>query len=322
MGIGVASQIRAMGMVPAMTRRNFIHAMVSGIGALTLPKTAVNAPGKALRFGVIADVHHGLAPDALSRMATFLREVHRRGDLDLVIQLGDFCHVDPVASDFLKLWKGAPCPRLDVLGNHDMDKYSKSETMRVWGMPSRYGATVIKGYRWVWLDLNYFLKDGQLHSYSHGNYFTNGARHNYADPEQLAWLQRELQQSVEPVILLAHQPLGIPGTDGTLPPEQLQIAEILRETDKVRLCLSGHLHVDRIGAMGQVPCLSVNSASYFWYRGMNPYTRPLFAFMEIKGDALTVQGRTGEFETLPPDESATVEGRSASIMDRTVMLPA
>ncbi len=65
----------------------------------------------------------------------------------------------------------------------------------------------------------------------------------------------------------------------------------------------------------------MNSASYFWYQGMRLYTKPLFAFMELGADgALKVEGTSGEFVNPPPKQSDTVQGRSASIKDRNVIL--
>lgn len=85
--------------------------------------------------------------------------------------------------------------------------------------------------------------------------------------------------------------------------------------------MSGHLHVDRFEQPGGVPCLSINSASYFWSGGMRKYTLPLFAFMEFGTDGvLRIEGRQGTFVVPPPKDSDGVTGRSPSISNRRVRL--
>src|SRR5262249_53679040 len=154
--------------------------------------------------------------------------------------------------------------------NHDMDKVDKAGAMAAFDMPSRYYTVRIGGWRFIVLDLNNFQKDSVLHPYANGNYFIDGATMNLADPEQLAWLDRELRTSAEPVVLVSHQPIGIGANDNTLPPEQRQVLEVItaagaaNPVGRVRVCLSGHLHIDRLETPGGLPCLSVNSASYFW----------------------------------------------------------
>jgi 3',5'-cyclic AMP phosphodiesterase CpdA len=275
------------------------------------------------RLAVIADLHHGLAPDALPRFQAFLAAVDRRAAPDAVLQLGDFTYSDRTSAECLDLWHPLAHPRLNVLGNHDMDRCDKATAMRAFGMEARYYSRVIGGYRFVVLDLNHFEKDGVLVPYAHGNYFTDNATFNRADPEQLAWLAGELRASREPVILIGHQPLGFAEPGQPLPAEQAEVLAVVENAARanpagaVAAILCGHLHVDRLEHVGRIPCLLVNSSSYFWYQGMHPYTHPLFAFMEFTADGmLRVEGASGEFEAPPPPASDGVLGRSASISSR------
>jgi len=87
----------------------------------------------------------------------------------------------------------------------------------------------------------------------------------------------------------------------------------------VAACLFGHLHVDRLEVYEGIPCLCVNSASYFWGGGMFAYSKPLYAFMEITPDGfLKIQGIESTFLKPPPPSTDTVIGRSASISDRNI----
>lgn len=276
-------------------------------------------------MAVITDLHHGLAPDAESRLAAFADEVRRRKGIDLVLQMGDFCHADPAAQRFLDRWKAIDHRKLHVLGNHDMDKVDKTAAIKFWGMKERYGVYHVGGYRLIVLDLNHFRKDGRLVPYEKGNYFTDAERFNLADPEQLSWLGQELRKGKEPTILISHQPLGFGSPGEPLPAEQIEVLEVVKAAAKanpagaVRVCLSWHMHVDRLETVDGLPCLCVNSASYFWSGGMYAYSKPLFAFMEFTSDGkLIVEGVSGEFLKTPPETSAAVVGRSASISSRQI----
>ncbi|HSI72501.1 MAG TPA: metallophosphoesterase [Fimbriimonas sp.] len=296
-----------------MTRREFL----SAAAAVTIP---LRQTGSKLRFAVITDVHHGLAPDSLDRMRAFVAEVKRRRGLDFVLQLGDFCHSNSEAETrpFLDLWNSIDLPKHHVLGNHDMDRGTKSDAMRLWGMPARFYAFEAGDYRFITLDLNHFKKAGKLHGYAHGNYFTDNATHNWADPEQLQWLERELSKSRKPTIILSHQPLGLRELDGRLAPEQDQVMAILEKSPPVVACLFGHLHVDRLERERDIPCLCVNSASYFWQSGMHPYRDPLFAFVSLGDGQMRIEGRHSEFRKGQPKTSAA--GCSASIANRRLWL--
>ncbi len=218
-------------------------------------------------------------------------------------------------------------PRLDVLGNHDMDKCDKATAMQAFGMTRRYYATTIGGYRFVVLDLNNFRRNGALYPYANGNDFTDHAVWNCADPDQLGWLREELGTATAPVILISHQPLGFADAGQPLPVEQVEVLDVVagmatkNPRGAVAACLSGHLHVDRMDRAAGAPCVLLNSSSYFWYNGMHPYTNPPFAFIECTADgALRIEGRSGAFVTPPPAASDSVAGRSASLSDRNLAL--
>jgi predicted phosphodiesterase len=314
-----------------MTRRDLIRQGAFGFGAMIapswIPLSIEPAKRKPLRLAVITDLHHGLAPDAMSRLRTFATEVRRRDNFDIVIQMGDFCYSQPDSADCIRTFKDLPHPKLHVLGNHDMDKCDKAIAMAHVGMPSRYGAYDVGDYRFVVLDLNHFKKDGKLFDYANGNYFTDNATHNWADPEQLDWLAKELRHSKKPVILFCHQPLGFAEPGQPIPPEQVEVLTVITDAKKenphgaVSVCLFGHLHVDRLEHYAGIPCLCVNSASYFWGDGMYPYSKPLFSFMEITADGrLIIEGVQANFVKPPPQSSDKVIGRSASISDRDLRL--
>ncbi len=315
-----------------ISRRAFIsHASAVAVApfVIRLPFLDAARGPKPARIALITDLHHGLAPDALSRFRAFANEVAGHRDLDAVLQLGDFCYSDAASVECLDVWRSISGLRLSVLGNHDMDRCGKETAMRESGMPSRYWSRVLGGYRFVALDLNHFKKDGAVTPYDTGNYFADGLSCNWADPEQLSWLAGELAHSVEPVVLLSHQPLGFGEPGRPLPAEQREVFEVIAKNRPVRpagrvvACLSGHLHVDRFEYVDGIPCVSMNSASYFWYEGMHAYTAPLYAFLEFSANGeLIVKGQAGAFVQPPPPASDGVAGRSASLSSRRLRVEA
>jgi predicted phosphodiesterase len=313
-----------------MTRRAFLHNAAFGVGAFVMPRwiplRAESSGAKPLKIAVITDLHHGLAPDAMIRLHAFVDAVKKRKGIDFALQIGDFCYSQPDSQECVSLWNELKMPKMHVLGNHDMDKCDKAAAMKFTGMPSRYGSYEFGAYRLIVLDLNNFKKEGKLDPYANGNYFTDNATHNWADPEQLAWLSEELRKGSKPTILISHQPLGFAEPGKQLPPEQIEVLKVVTDAAKqnprgaVAACLCGHMHIDRLESHQGIPCYCVNSASYFWSGGMNPYTRPLYAFMELSSDRLIVEGVAGDFVKPPPKSSDGVIGRSASIANRRLLL--
>lgn len=309
-----------------VTRRELLQTSLAAALSAALPTKGSTTATRPLRVAILADIHHGLAPDALTRLRAFVAAVRERDDLDLVIQMGDFCHAEDSSREFLRTWQEIRQPVLHVLGNHDMDKVDKPTAMSFWGMKERYGAYDFRDFRILVLDLNHFRKGGVLFPYNKGNYFTDNATHNWADPEQLDWLRRVLRTGDKPTILLSHQPLGFAEPGTRLPTEQQEVLDIVTAAAKdhprgaVVACLCGHMHVDRLERHAGIPCFCFNSASYFWSSGMFAYSKPLFAFVEFGPETMKIEGVVGEFVKGPPAASASVAGRSASIADRRVEL--
>ena len=286
----------------------------------SLAAAAAHAQAKSVRFGVIADLHHGLAPDATARLEAFMAEVARRPGLDFLIQLGDFCHPTDEGKEFVALFDRFAGPHYHVLGNHDMDRGTKADALVTWGAPQAWYSFNIGPFRFIVLDLNHIRQDDAYLDYEQGNYFKADSL-NWAGDEQLAWLQDELQQSEAPTIVFSHQPLGN-AEPGKLPASQQPIFEVLRHSPTA-LCLYGHLHVDRLDTHHGITCLGINSASYHWSGGMHPYRDPLFAFVELTAAGrLTIEGRRSEYSTTDPRETTAKKtvGANPWISDRDLVL--
>ena len=306
------------------TRRQFLKTSTAlTAGYYLRPIAPLTGPRAPVRFGVIADVHHGLAPDASARLESFLAAVRSRDDLDFAIQLGDFCHPVAEAREFCDAFTALPLPTHHVLGNHDMDKGSKSDVLRFWGMPDRWYSFDVGDVHCVVLDLNH-LRDGDDRlDYDHANFYVAAERRAWAHPDQLDWLAADLKATRRPTLVFSHQPLGL-HSSRELPPQQREVLDcIVRARDEgtpVLACICGHLHVDRHRSDRGIHSVCINSASYHWAEGMHPYQEPLFAFLSVEADGtLEIEGRMSAFSGKHPRDLGLrqgVEGVEARISDR------
>ncbi|MBI5708334.1 MAG: metallophosphoesterase [Armatimonadetes bacterium] len=140
------------------TRRSILLGSLALGGRVLSSGRRHNAPileGSRVRFGVITDVHHGLANRTEARLEEFLIACEKR-ELDFIIQMGDFNHPVPEAQGFLKLWHSHKGQRWGVLGNHDMDMGSKKQALDNWQLKSRYYSFDSGFLHFVVLDANFF----------------------------------------------------------------------------------------------------------------------------------------------------------------------
>ncbi|MEM7655582.1 MAG: metallophosphoesterase [Bacteroidota bacterium] len=304
-----------------MNRRSFLHQTSLAAGTFLLPRTAWVAtpkvkPSSSLRFGLVADVHHGMLPDTQQRLEVFLEQAQQEA-VDLLIQLGDFCHPEEKSKPFLERWNSWEKPRYHVLGNHDMDLGSKAAIMDLWEMPAPFYAFVEKGIRFLVLDANFLYQEGKYIAYDTANFYVDDALRTFVHPEQIEWLAGELAASQEPVIVLSHQSLwhyqfGVKN--------RLAIQHVLEaHADKVICCFNGHNHIDYHHQQNGIHYLDINSMSYQWlgeahqyprypeamlaeYKWLNhlaPYQDPLFAMGTIEPSG-RVEVRGVRSQWMPP----------------------
>lgn len=305
-----------------MDRRTFIGAAMPLV--VGLPK-ALGCLTRPVRFGVIADLHHGLAPDALSRLEAFVDAANAR-PLDFVIQLGDFCYAKDSSAECVRMFERIELPRYHVLGNHDMDVGTKSDVMRVWGMRERYYSFDVHGLHFVVLDLNHLHVDGERVAYKDSNFYVNDWRQRaWADPEQLAWLKDDLAAADAPTIVFSHQPLGLNALSDDLPANQAEVLKVLSASETVAACMCGHMHLDLCATHDAIACVCINSASYLWSRGMRAYKDSLFGFVTIEDGTMSIEGVQSSFAAAADAEefaSRHDDGIRAGISDRQLTLPA
>lgn len=266
-------------------------------------------PGRALpmaepvRFGVIADVHHGLATRTEERLEAFLSDASQR-NLDFIVQMGDFHHPEPEAKGFLDLWNAYRRPRYGVLGNHDMDKGSKAQILDLWQIHNRYYSFEAGFLHFVVLDANHMQLNGRLVPYDRANWYRSGITASWVDLDQLEWLRQDLNRIHKPTIVLIHQGIDEAQGGGAVPNRD-EVRRVLEGSGKVCAVLMGHHHVDTEETRNEIWYWRVNSASYAWvgeeFGRMAHYDRALYGIVTIWPDGTAeVEGRRGMFEGESP----------------------
>ena len=287
-----------------VTRRDFIKSAAKAGIVLTVPRLPLS---EEVQFGVIADIHQDLIPDGQRRLDSFLRDVETRR-LDFIVQLGDFCFPIPANREFVDSFNTYSGDSYHVLGNHDMDLgFSREETMAFWGMKSKYYSFVKSGLRFIVLDGN-DQNPPPFEGYP-----------RYIGPIQIEWLEMQLKQSAEPIVVLSHQSLE--NQDGGVDncPAVRKVLEThnqMRPDAPVIACLSGHHHTDYVEKINGIYYIQINSASYNWvganYKAkryseeihskykwlehMIPYKDPLYTFVSVNpGGFLRIEGKRSTF---------------------------
>jgi hypothetical protein len=236
-----------------LDRRSFIKSTLLTSCSFLLPPAILDlwaGEEQSLRLGLITDLHKDIIHDADLRLQTFL-DTLKGAPPHAKIQLGDFAIPKKENQPFIDSFNQGPIPSLHVMGNHDLDEgYTKEQVIQTFGMPAAYYAQVIQGVRIVVLDGN-----------DPGSPKSTGGYASYIGKAQQDWLNQELTNSKEPVLILSHQPIaGIYTIDNAAEIQALLSAH----ASKIILAINGHAHVDQFLKVGGVSYLHLNSASYYW----------------------------------------------------------
>ena len=221
-----------------------------------------------IKMAVVADVHLDIAKDGEKRIDAFLKAA-REENVDFIIHLGDFaypndtsktkCPIDKMPSNvrnayerpskidkeaILKKYSSFEKPAYHTMGNHDFDFLSPDDAIRMYGIPNGYYSFHMNGWHFIVLDGNYFKdENGNYVHYDCANYFYRNLP--YLNPEQLNWLENELKDGDEPVVMFSHQALfHYDGCIKNLPDFEKIIKEAKSRGREIRMCLSGHMHLD------------------------------------------------------------------------------
>jgi 3',5'-cyclic-AMP phosphodiesterase len=265
-------------------RRTFLKKTLTGAIAASLVPQFVSAseiqPSKtkrALRIAHITDVHITDTPLAERNFAKVLREINQLKDKpDLILNTGDTVmdenkQTRETVALRWSVWdkittRENRIPIYSALGNHDVwygpdekldeeyktdKRYGKQWAIEKLNLPNRYYSFELKGWKFIALD----SINGQI-DYS-------------LDTEQFNWLDNELSATPmgRPICVFNHVPLlSVCATMyliernkavqtsypvGDQHTDTKEIKNLFQKYQKVKLCLSGHVHyVDSVDYLG------------------------------------------------------------------------
>lgn len=297
-----------------MKRSTFLQSTAAIIGGSMIPNISIDnesAKKEKLRFVFMSDIH--VKPDATAEagMAKALHHIQSlRPKVDFVINGGDAI-MDALDADKQKtriqfelyrsiLQQENSLPVNHCIGNHDVwgwflktDKpvddplYGKHWAVEALQMPARYYSFTKGKWHFIVLDST------QLNPA--GGYIA------YLDPEQLNWVKQELAQNREKYIcFVSHIPIlsicaGLffnrTETNGDLKIQRnlmhtdfLSLKQLFLENPNIRVCLSGHIHLqDEVDYLG-VKYYCNGAISGNWWKGAFQDFPPAYAVVELYGD--------------------------------------
>lgn len=293
---------------------------------------------KGCTFLAFGDLHHypGVFLDDKEERWNKIVSRSIQENAAFIVGLGDYVHEPEKNKAFAERMMSAPKELFCCLGNHDTEHSPLEEALPLYRMPHNYYCFDRCGYRFVVLDANYSLVDGEYLHYNPGV-----VRHKpgVIPPEQLEWLERVIAESESPCVLLSHHSIERP--DGIL--NRGAVWDILGAANRKRkhavmLCVNGHHHRDHCTIVNDVCCLDLNSAAYQYidppFRGYSPevlalgramaytlnFSEPLSALITLEGDSqIHIRGLTGEFLFgLTEEDVASVDGGRLSYARRSV----
>jgi 3',5'-cyclic AMP phosphodiesterase CpdA len=233
------------------------------------------------------------------------------------------------------LYLGFEKPSYHVIGNHDCDMCSKRQVLDYYRADYEpYYSFDCGAFHFIALDPNYYKKDGKYVSYECGNYFDE-AYHAvsvlpYLPHEQLVWLKKDLDSTDLPSVIFTHQCLKEGEAGAILNANEFKEA-IKGRRSRVVACFSGHSHIDYAVRDNGVWYMHINSASSFWMgneytclgrygseidekypsiRYVAPYSKPLYAIIELDERGASIKGTNGEFVGKSPDELGWYKGKA------------
>ncbi|MCF0063813.1 metallophosphoesterase [Dyadobacter chenwenxiniae] len=260
-----------------MNRRNWIKnaGLVTGAAtAAPVSQLAESSKKKpVLTVAHITDVHIRAGDDAPARFKRCLEDV-KKHHVDFFLNGGDSIHAadykDVTREQMLEYWKlwdecTVSLKGFEVhscIGNHDPwwaapseqdEMYGKDYVVKRLGTPGRYYSITKKGWHFIMLD---------------------GNNANISlDEEQFTWLKDDLEKlpANTPVVVMSHYPIlgATPMLVGGGHSDFKKLKALFyKHKDKVKICLSGHQHLqDSTFYNGVQYCCNGAVSGFWWGKG-------------------------------------------------------
>lgn len=302
----------------SINRREFLSNTATaafGTTALVSLATVSCAPAapqrrRVLRLAHLTDIHVQPELSAAAGMARALQHAQNLQDKPEIIFNGGDAIMDALGADKARtqtqwqLWQSVlqnecSLPIVHCIGNHDVwgwkakktaissDKlYGKQWAMQEFGLSSRYYSFDRTGWHFIVLDSTHFLPGGYIAK---------------LDDEQFEWLQDDLNRTpgTTPICVLSHIPImcfcaffdgeneasgdwKIPGAWMHI--DARRIKDAFKQHSNIKLCLSGHIHLqDEVEYLG-VKYLCNGAVSGNWWEGAYQEFPPAYVVVDLFDD--------------------------------------
>lgn len=302
----------------SINRREFLSNTATaafGTTALVSLATVSCAPAapqrrRVLRLAHLTDIHVQPELNAVAGMARALQHAQNLQDKPEIIFNGGDAIMDALGADKARtqtqwqLWQSVlqnecSLPIVHCIGNHDVwgwkakktaissDKlYGKQWAMQEFGLSSRYYSFDRAGWHFIVLDSTHFLLGGYIAK---------------LDDEQFEWLQDDLNRTpgTTPICVLSHIPImcfcaffdgeneasgdwKIPGAWMHI--DARRIKDAFKQHSNIKLCLSGHIHLqDEVEYLG-VKYLCNGAVSGNWWEGAYQEFPPAYVVVDLFDD--------------------------------------
>jgi len=298
-------------MLERLTRRSILAGGIGAAASLAFPfgRPTKRPSNRGLRVVHITDTHLRTDPDARSAFGRCLGKIQRQEKPDLIFQGGDII-MDGLSLDrtnvqaqfdlAAKMMRDRlSAPIYHCLGNHDVwgwnridrgalakdPRFGKGWWLGWTGYDSTYYSFDRAGWHFVVLDS---IHPGQCIGYS-----------GKLDDAQFSWLQGDLARTPKdvPVCIVSHIPILSASAQFFGPSEHnghrwevsgtlmhldaRKIKDLFLEHPNVRLCLSGHIHMNSHVRYNDVVHINNGAVSGAWWNGSMQETAPGYGVVDL-----------------------------------------
>lgn len=241
-----------------------------------------------LRLAVIGDLHSGEDRASLPGSAVadllegLVQHLNEKIEPDAVIDLGDRLNCSDREADLRNLVKidsvlsHLQCPVYYICGNHDLENLDSSVYEKVLKRKLENRSLTIKGFRLLLIDSQDPVIDGVGGSVS---------------ADSLSWIDTEIGESSEPVIVFTHQALDDQDLEENIHfasmkelayvENRLEITKLFKKHGNIVAAVNGHLHWHSVSLIDNTVYISVPSFTETW----NKYEKIPGAYSVIDFDS-------------------------------------
>ncbi len=206
-----------------------------------------------IRFGFATDLHFAERSSLRRHFSLGTEKLRRAVDrwnharVDFAVMGGDYTDSDLTSSrheaiadlkTIESVFDKLDAPRYYALGNHDLDRLSKDDILAHSAQTDLYHAFGYEGFRFIFLDPNYYAFDDDAH-YRSGNF---SYLHTWVNPQQLEWLRFQLRSYRRPTLIFCHQRLSRQG--GHFINNAPDIRRLIADHPHVIAVFTGHSHIN------------------------------------------------------------------------------